>query len=130
MTQALMNLVCTIVMWLFFRTLNLSMTSSIALLYTTLMLIISLAISAIFSNTALKGYHVVVVCSFNGLNQVFRGLLLFLFFAKANGTIKINWLSTISPLLVGLKIMLILGVINLVFACRSKNRNKSKYLTS
>lgn len=125
MTQALFNLVCTIVMWFFFKSLNFSGAASVAMLYATLMLIISLAISAIFSNTALKGYHVVVVCSFNGLNQVFRGLLLFIFFAKASGTLTLSWLAAISPLLAGLKITLILSVINLVFAYRNKNRNKS-----
>lgn len=87
----------------------------------------SLVIAVTFSNTAIKGYQVVVVCSMNGLSGVYRGIVMILLWDQINGSGS-AWTFTLLPLLVGSICMCILGGVSLVFSMRIRNKDMSKFL--
>ena len=106
-----------------FRTSNHTLNIVASLVYIFLTMIISLAIAATFSNNAAKGYQVVVVCTVKGLNYVFKGLFLLLFWMALKG--DVGWFMACLPMIMGCALLIILALVNLFLALRIRNKDKS-----
>jgi hypothetical protein len=123
--QSLFTIIFCLTTWYGFMKDDYLLNTLASLAYTLIAMIVSLAIAAIFSNTAIKGYEVVVVCTVKGLSHVFRGIcstLLWLEFEKSLN----NWSRVMLPWMIGCIAFWILGVAVLIHSLTRRNKDISK----
>lgn len=128
LTQELSNLAAIGVCFYGFNNLNFSLNIITCLCYTFVSFLLSLSRAATFSNVTTKGYEVITVCTVKGLNYVFRGLAMVVFWMKLEGKImpSLTWTMCLMPFMVACCLLWIVGVATLIMALRHRNKDRSK----